>query len=211
MAPIRKLFVCPLGIIFFPTNLNRALHGLFVIIPRKGEFRGMDGEMTNRCETWYGRRSTFSMFYDELLVSMNGWFSENYQPIVKMHAIIHLTGGSFEGKFARDILFPRGLSAELTNLWDPPEVMKECKEWRGMTDEECHTIWSCGQGMLVVVDSDGVAKVKFIALAKEFGIEARVCGLITKNKPGKAPTLEILSRFTGNTILFNAHGSQNTA
>src|SRR3989344_1147447 len=46
--------------------------------------------------------------YGKLLSTANGWFEKNFKPLVKIHLIVHLTGGSFHSKFAEDILFPLG-------------------------------------------------------------------------------------------------------
>jgi hypothetical protein len=52
-----------------------------------------------------------------------------------------------KSKLAEDILFPRGLSAELDNLWDPADIMRKCAKWRGMIDEECYETWN-GESIL---------------------------------------------------------------
>ena len=136
-----------------------------------------------------------AVLYDKFLATANGWFTKNFEPLIPMYLIVHLTGGAIRSKFFEDILFPRGLSAKLDNLWDPPEIMKQCAEWRDMTDEECYETWHGGQGALVVIDDcDAFA---FTDLAAEFGIEARRAGKITKENK---PAVVIKSKFTGKTI-----------
>jgi len=136
-----------------------------------------------------------AVLYDKFLATANGWFTGDLKPLVPMYLIVHVTGGAIKSKLAEDILFPRGLSANLDNLWDPPEIMRQCAQWRGMGDEECYETWHGGQGVLVVID--GNDEQKFTALAETFGIEARRAGKITKEAQ---PAVIIESKFTGRTI-----------
>jgi len=75
--------------------------------------------------------ATPSVLYDKFLVHMNGWSSPDLTPIVKSSLIVHLTGGSFRGKFWEDFLKRHGFSAVLDDLYDPPEIMQLGGEWRG--------------------------------------------------------------------------------
>jgi len=138
-----------------------------------------------------------STLYDLFLTDMNGWRNVNYEPIIKMHLIVHVTGGSIRSKFAEDILFPQGLSADLPDLWELPEIMRQCAKWRGMSDEECHEIWNGGQGALVVIDKDDVPE--FIELAGGYNLEAKQAGKITKERE---PIVRIASKFKGGDIIF---------
>jgi phosphoribosylformylglycinamidine cyclo-ligase len=97
-----------------------------------------------------------AVLYDQFLATANGWYAEDFQPIIPMNLIVHITGGGIISKFAEDILFPRGLSANLYNLWEPPEIMKKCAVWRGMDDRECYKVWNGGQGVLVVIEEKDV-------------------------------------------------------
>lgn len=144
--------------------------------------------------------ATHAVLYDKFLATANGWFSKRFTPRIPMYLIVHVTGGAIKSKFAEDILFPRDLSADLPNLWWPPEIMQMCAEWRDMSDEECYETWNGGQGALVVIDEDRVKD--FFSLAASFNIEARKAGKITKTKKGKKPCVTITSKFTGNLINF---------
>ena len=136
-----------------------------------------------------------SILYARFLATMNGWYTDDFKAELTAHAVIHITGGGIPSKLGEDILFPRGLSGKLDNLWEPSEIMKNCAQWRGASDEECYRTWNGGQGMLVVVDE--VDTERCITMAKEFNIEAQVAGTITKED---TPKLEIVSQFSGNTI-----------
>ncbi len=137
------------------------------------------------------------VLYDKFLAEMNGWYSRDFEPKIKMHAIAHITGGGIPGKFGEDILFPKGLSANLGNLFAPPPIMKECFEWRGITDEEAYRVWNGGQRALVVLDNQDV--IPFCESAKLAGIEAKQCGTIYQ---AKVPQLLIRSKFTGKELQF---------
>ncbi len=140
-----------------------------------------------------------SILYDRFLTELNGWYSSDFNPQVRAHAIIHVTGGGIKSKFGEDILFPRGLSAELDNLWEPPQIMQDCAFWRKMSSVECYEVWNGGQGMLLVVDEADVQTV--ISLARTHNIEAQECGRITREA---APVVRIRSRFDGKEIVYSA-------
>ena len=119
--------------------------------------------------------------YDRFLNRVHGWFDfqtsgQAWEPLIRMHLICHLSGGAFKSKLGEDLLAPQGLSVALDDLFDPPEIMKKCAEWRGMSDEECYTTWNGGQGALVVVDSSDADK--FVQAAAYANIEAKVAGEI---------------------------------
>ena len=136
-----------------------------------------------------------AVLYDKFLETINGWFAEGFEPIIPSYLNVHLTGGALKSKFAEDILFPRGLSARLDNLWEPSWIMRQCAQWRGMTDEECYETWNGGQGEIVVIDPEN--ENKFIDMAANFGIEAQCAGKITNEAQ---PSVVIESKFTGETI-----------
>ncbi|PIR92654.1 hypothetical protein COU01_00540 [Candidatus Falkowbacteria bacterium CG10_big_fil_rev_8_21_14_0_10_44_15] len=113
-----------------------------------------------------------------------------------MHLITHISGGGIDLKFA-DVIFSFGLSAELTDLWNPPEIMQQVVTWRGMSDQEAYKVFNGGQGALAVIDAADVKK--FIRLAEQFNIEAKACGTITKES---SPRVTINSKFNGEKVIF---------
>ncbi|HYV33581.1 MAG TPA: AIR synthase-related protein [Candidatus Limnocylindria bacterium] len=126
--------------------------------------------------------ATPSVLYDMYINTLHGWFNKDFTPEVKIHSIIHLSGGGIKEKLAKDVLFPRGLSAELPDLWEPPQIMKDCARWHNIDDEEFYEVWNGGQGMLLVVDEKDADNC--VKRAKEFSINAKISGKITKeNKP----------------------------
>lgn len=132
-----------------------------------------------------------SVVYDRFLAHINGWYSDDFKPIVRLKAIAHISGGGIPGKFGEDLLFPQGLSARLDNLWPMPLIMYECLDWHpNMDSEEAYRVWNGGQGMLVVVEPFHAPR--FCSLAKRHGIEAQVAGQILKRDE---PSLDILSPY----------------
>ena len=124
------------------------------------------------------RCATPSVQYDRFLNRMHGWLSpeRGFKPLVRMHGIVHLSGGAFESKLGHDLLAPHGLSANLHALFEPPDIMLRCAEWRGMTSAECYRTWNGGQGALVIVEAGDVDT--FLSYAQESGIRATVAGNI---------------------------------
>lgn len=137
--------------------------------------------------------ATPSVLYDAYVNTLHGWYNKDFKSEITIHAIVHLSGGAFREKLAKDILFPKGLSAELYDLWEPPEIMRECAKWRKLEDEEFYEVWHGGQGMLLIVEEKDAEYC--IKRAKDFGIEAKIAGGITKEKE---PSVSINSKLTPN-------------
>lgn len=134
--------------------------------------------------------ATPSVLYMKVLNELLGWDTTGGKT-VPIYAVCHVTGGGIPGKFAEDVLFRAGLSAELDDLWEPPAIMQHCAEWRGMAAEECYRAWNGGQGMLVVLDQSNAAHC--IDAARRHGIDAKMCGEI---RTSQSPELIIHSKFT---------------
>jgi len=137
-----------------------------------------------------------SILYDVFVNTLHGWYAKDFKPEVKIHAIVHLSGGALKEKLAKDILFPKKLSAELADLWEPPEIMRSCAEWRNISDEEFYEVWNGGQGMLLVVDESDAKYC--INRAKDFGIMAKLAGKITKME---VPQVLVNSKLNINKII----------
>jgi len=134
-----------------------------------------------------------SVLYDNFVNTIHGWYDKNFKAEIPIHAIVHLSGGALKEKLANDILFSKDLSAELFDLWDPPKIMRDCAEWRKISDEEFYEVWHGGQGMLLVVDEQDAFHT--IKRASDFGIEAKIVGKITKEIN---PKVTIISKLTIN-------------
>jgi len=162
-------------------------------------------------DAWYKNRealpdiiaaSTASTQYDRFLNYAHGWIDDNNEislkPLIPMHLIVHLSGGAFESKLGNDMLKPQGLSAELNNLFYPPEIMAKCAKWRDLSDEECYRTWNGGQGAIVVIDEDNLSA--FALLAHKFNVEIKIAGKITEKRDY---TVAIKSKFgLGKTIYY---------
>ena len=64
-----------------------------------------------------------------------------------------------------------------------------------MDDEACYKTWNCGQGVLLIADTEHESHI--LRTATEYGINAKVCGEITKTEK---PIVRIKSQFTGKWI-----------
>ncbi len=140
--------------------------------------------------------ATPSVQYDRLINRLHGWFDTQLTPLVKLHLVVHLSGGAFESKLG-DLLRPLELTAELPNLFEPPTIMRQCAEWRGMDSTACYQTWNGGQGALIVVDQKDVDIVS--AHAKRAGIDMQVAGRIVSNQ-GYA--VGLTSRFDGSRVIY---------
>ena len=133
--------------------------------------------------------------YDCFLTEMNGWRYPLSKPLVQIHAIAHISGGGIVDKFWKDLLVPKGLSAELSNLYEMPSTMQDVVAWRGMAEKEAYKTFCCGSGALVVIDRQQGSS--FVRKAEEYGLEAQACGTITQEQ---TPTLAICSPQTGDLL-----------
>jgi len=137
-----------------------------------------------------------SISYANALAHINGWYTQG-ERIVRIKQLTHVTGGGIVGKFGA-FLKRAGLSAELDALWSPPQAMKTCCAWRGISDREVHKTLNCGQGMLAIVDPSDVNNL--IGELHTDGIEAKAAGMITR---GDYPVLSLISGFTGNELVYH--------
>jgi phosphoribosylformylglycinamidine cyclo-ligase len=138
-----------------------------------------------------------SLLYDVFVNTLHGWYAPDFKAEMPLHAIVHLSGGGIIEKFGKDLLVARGLGAVLDTLCDPAPIMKKCAEWRGIHGEEFYETWNAGQGMLLVVDEKDADRC--VARAKDFHIEAQVCGEIVSPQGGN--TLTIVSKLFNTTII----------
>jgi len=143
--------------------------------------------------------ATPCVIYDGFLSWLNGWGNKenNFEHYMKPHLICHLSGGSFKAKFLEDVLRKHGLSAYLNDLWEPPTIVSQMAAWSEMSDKQLYEKWSCGQGALIVLDSNQVDQ--FIEYTKLFDIQAKVAGMIQKSS---TPKLSIVSKFSGKIFDF---------
>ncbi|NND65689.1 MAG: hypothetical protein HKM24_06970, partial [Gammaproteobacteria bacterium] len=136
--------------------------------------------------------ATPSVLYDTFINTLHGWYQSDHQAELTINAVVHLSGGALREKLANDLLFPRGLSANLNNLFEPPKIMSRCAKWRGIEDQEFYETWNGGQGMLLVVDQKDAERC--VARAQEFAIEACIAGEITNELK---PCVTVESRLSG--------------
>lgn len=150
-----------------------------------------------KAKTAIKQAATPSVLYDVCINTLHGWFNKNFKPEINIHGIVHLSGGAFREKLGKDVLWRKGLSAELYDLWEPPKIMLECAKWRGLKDEEFYEVWNGGQGMLVIIDEKDAKHC--IKRAKDFGIKAKIVGKVTKEKK---PQVSIHSKLNGKKIIY---------
>jgi phosphoribosylformylglycinamidine cyclo-ligase len=123
-----------------------------------------------------------STIYSAAVCDMFGGFDK--EPRCEVHGVAHITGGGIPGKLGRVLKRAGGpdpeigLGARLDNLFEPCELMKHAMEVGGVSRGEAYQTWNMGNGMLIIV-ADGEEEAA-IAVAKEHGIEARVCGEIVE-------------------------------
>ncbi|MDP2650367.1 MAG: AIR synthase-related protein [bacterium] len=138
-----------------------------------------------------------SVLYDVFVNTLHGWYTKNFTPEVELRAIVHISGGGIKEKLGNDVLFARGLSATLDNLFELPDIMRQCANWRGLGDAELYGAWNGGQGMLLIVPPKYADTV--LARAKDFNIEAKIAGRITEEK---TPRLVVHSKLSSEVVVY---------
>lgn len=115
-----------------------------------------------------------SRIYSRFMVSMTG--GHGGEPKAKVEGLVHVTGGGLPGKVGRILKVSRR-GADILEPLPPPEIMLLCQREGGVPDREAYQTWNMGHGLVAI--SPDPAPV--LALAREFGLEARVIGEVTKN------------------------------
>lgn len=139
--------------------------------------------------------TTPSVLYDRALRRALGWERDVPDtPTLNITAITHISGGGVRDKFGADLLRQCGFDARLDNLFTPPSIMQTCAAWRGAPAQDLYGTWNGGQGMLVVLKTNGDAE-RLIEISRDCGVAAQVCGAIGQ-KSG-APRLTIASKYEG--------------
>ena len=139
-----------------------------------------------------------SQSYAKTLSRLNGWSSDGsmVDALAKMAGIAHLTGGGV-GKFKE--MLPPGVGAEIDEMPEPAEVLKEAQKISfdfpelelSMTDKQCHTSFHGGCGAWIVCESASDGDI-VIEQAKMDGVKASFIGETVASDDN---TVNIQSRF----------------
>ncbi len=142
-----------------------------------------------------------SALYSRFMSILHGWYAPDFKPILQVHGIAHLSGGSLRTKLVEGLLAPAGLTVELDNLWDPPQFMYDCIHHFKMSDEEAYTIFNGGQGAIVFIDEADVEK--FTNLAAYHDIASRDAGGVTAQGSSGGKAI-VTSKFSDNVFTLTA-------
>jgi phosphoribosylformylglycinamidine cyclo-ligase len=99
------------------------------------------------------------------------------KPKASVSGIAHITGGGLPGKVGR-LLKPSGCGADLTDLFEPCNLMHYCQMLGKVPDDEAYKTWNMGQGMVITTPNPQ----DVINAAQKHGIEAKIVGLVTKEQ-----------------------------
>lgn len=133
-----------------------------------------------------------SVPYARAISEANGWFN-NWEKLVRITWVAHLSWGGFRSKFLEPILDIKWLSAHLPNLYPIPDIAKKAFWWLQwtsweMNEVELFTTWCCGQWMLVMLPTLQEAE-DFIHIVSQFGIEWKVAWEIIKTPNEREPNI----------------------
>ena len=126
--------------------------------------------------SWGEVMLTPSKIYHAALLKLIGRYGEERKLNIK--GLAHITGGGIPSKLRR-VLKKSGCGAELGNLWEPHEAMKDLIALGNVPTDEAYRTWNMGNGMLVIVDPQNQDdSIKF--LEKE-DIEVQQAGTVTED------------------------------
>jgi len=112
---------------------------------------------------------TPSKIYSKAVVSMFGK--------ANITGVAHITGGGIPEKLGR-MLKASGLGADLTNLYEPGELMQTAIELGSVPISDAYRTWNMGNGMMITTSEPD----DLIAIAKKYGLNAKICGEISNKK-----------------------------
>jgi phosphoribosylformylglycinamidine cyclo-ligase len=135
----------------------------------------------NRLLTWGEAVLKPSKIYSAFLLELIGRYGQ--KPRAPIHGLAHITGGGIPGNLPRCL--PKGLGAELDNLFPPSDLILKIQELGKVPDAEAYEVWNMGNGMLIVTPEPE----RILNEAKKWKIEARVAGKVLRGKK-----IEIISR-----------------
>ncbi len=138
-----------------------------------------------------------SALYERFFCHINGWLDAPESDLINVHSISHFTGGGIAEKLGGDILFKKGLSAELTDLWGLSPILKMCGLYGNLSDKVMYETFGCGNGAGAIIDSKD--EQSFIRIADNFGLEAQYGGVILQEE---TPQIIIHSQYKGSCIVF---------
>jgi phosphoribosylformylglycinamidine cyclo-ligase len=116
-----------------------------------------------------------SVIYHGALLSLLGRFGEERTVAIK--SLTHITGGGIAENLERT-LRKSGLGAELTELFEPHDAMKDLIALGNIDTKESYRTWNMGNGMLVIVDS-ALAEIASKSLVSQ-NIQVTQAGVVTK-------------------------------
>lgn len=112
---------------------------------------------------------------------------------IDVKGIAHITGGGIPSKLGR-ILKHSGCGADLTDLWEPYNVLQDCIQLGAVPVEECYRTWNMGNGMMVVVSAADADRS--VEILQNAGVDPKVCGTVSKESGIR------LSAYTGDKVEF---------
>jgi len=126
--------------------------------------------------TWGEALLTPSVIYHGALLSLLGRFGEDRKVDIK--GITHVTGGGVADNLSRT-LKKSGLGANLTDLYEPQDFVKELINLGNVEVAEAYRTWNMGNGMLVIVSPEDADAT--ISGLESKSIKAKKAGEVTKD------------------------------
>jgi phosphoribosylformylglycinamidine cyclo-ligase len=128
---------------------------------------------------------TPATIYAGLMRDIHGGFDTDVEPMAKITAAAHITGGGQPSKIGRMLKRSPGMGVTIDNPIDPPAAMLHVQELRDFDDRTAYGKWHMGPGMVVVTPEPE----KVVAAAGLRDVTAQVIGEVT-DEPG----IRILNR-----------------
>ena len=110
-------------------------------------------------------------------------------PACGVKAFAHVTGGGLAANLARSL--PDGVEAVVErNSWQRPPIIDVLAQAGDLAPDEVERTFNVGVGMLAVVAADSAGAA--VALLREHGLAAWVCGSVEAGEPGRPPSARLV-------------------
>jgi phosphoribosylformylglycinamidine cyclo-ligase len=134
------------------------------------------------------------IFHRLILDNVIGGFDSD-RPF-NVSGIVHITGGGIPGNVPR--IFPnKSLGAKFDNLHEPHKAIKDLQKLGNIDEKECYKTWNCGTALMIFCDEQDANAICEKLNSADNEVDAKIVGEVNDTQ-----NIEIISKFTGTTLLF---------
>lgn len=104
---------------------------------------------------------------------------------LEVHGVIHLTGGGQ----TKPLRFGKNVHYKKNNLFPIPQIFKLIEEHGSVARREMYQVFNMGHRIEIMTAEKNAKKIE--SIAKGFGVEAKIIGLVEESQQGNRVTVEV--------------------